>query len=128
MIKTAVAMVAFALIPFVSMNSDEGKSINSDNLMKKEVKSNISDNDWTRIGVTEIAKKVGRNVPVTQKVQVYKNSEGTRAIKDNYGYQEIRENSMYNRFPADECFECGYSHQVLYNGDTWYTKNIVKQY
>lgn len=121
-------MVAFAFVPFVSMTSDEGKSINSDNLTTKEVKLDKNDNDWTRIGVTEIAKKVGRNVPVTQKVQVYKNSEGTRAIKDNYGYQEIRENSMYNRFPADECFECGYSHQVLYNGDTWYTNNIVKQY
>lgn len=121
-------MVAFAFIPFVSMTSNEGKSINSDNLMKKEVKSNISDNDWTRIGVTDISIKVGRNVPATQKVQVYKNSDGKRAIKDKYGYQEIRENPQYNRFPADGCFECGYSHLVMYNGETWYTKNIVKQY
>lgn len=121
-------MIAFAFMPLVSMISNEGKSINSNNPTTKEVVSTVNDNDWTRIGVTEITKKVGRNVPANQKVQVYKNSEGKRAVKDKYGYQEIRENSMYNRFPADECFECGYSHQVLYNGETWYTQNIVKQY
>lgn len=128
MIKTVVAMVAFAFIPFVSMNSNEGKSINSDNLMKKEVKSNISDNDWTRIGVTEISKIVGKKVTATQKVQVYENSDGKRAIKDKRGYQEITENPQYNRFPADQCPPCSYSHQVWYIDDYWYTNNIVKRY
>lgn len=121
-------MVAFAFIPLVSMISIEGKCIHLNNQTTKEVSLSRSDSDWTQIGVVEITKKVGVNAPVTQKVPAYKNSNGTRAIKDKYGYQVIKENSMYNRFPADECFECGYSHWVFYNGDTWYTRNIVKQY
>ena len=125
--KIIVAMIAVAIMPFASMMSNGSKSIKS-NILTEEFRITTNDSDWTRVGATEISKKVGRNAPVTQKVQVYKNSEGIRAIKDKYGYQEIIENSMYNRYPADECFECGYSHKVLYNGETWYTKNIVKQY
>lgn len=114
-------------MPLVSVISNESKSINFNNLTTEEISLNKSDEDWVRIGVIEIQKKVGRNAPTTQKVQVYKNSDGTRAIKDKYGFQEIRENSMYKRYPDEECFECRYSHKVSYNGETWYTHNIVKQ-
>lgn len=123
-----IAMIALAFLPLVSAFTNENQSINNNQKTTEEFRLNNSDVDWSRIGVTEITKKVGRNAPATQTVQVYGNSNGTRAIKDKYGYQEIRENSMYKRYPDDECFECRYSHTVMYNGETWYTHNIVKQY
>lgn len=83
--------------------------------------------DWTPIGTTEIIKMDGRRVAATQTVQVYSNSDGTRAIKDGKYYHEIEENTRYGMVPADECIECGYRYRVLYLGDYWYTQNIVKR-
>lgn len=120
-------IIALTFISLISVITNESQSININNPTTEEININKNSDDWNRIGVTEIQKKVGRNVPATQKVQVYQNSDGTRAIKDKYGYQEIRENSMYKRYPDEECFECRYSHKVSYNGETWYTHNIVKQ-
>ncbi len=114
-------------MPFVSIWSNVDKNIESERLTLS-IRTNSNVDDWQRVGAMEISKKVGRNVPATQKVQVYKNTNGDRAVKDNYGYHEIKENKMYGKYPEDDCFECGYRYKVFYEGDYWYTKGIVKQY
>lgn len=118
-------MVAIAFMPFVSMGSNDNNDIKDGNLTEN-IQSSSNDNDWQPIGVMEISKKVGNNVPATQKVQVYKNSDGTRAVKDKYGYHELRDNPMYGR-QLSGCFPCDYRYCVSYQGDEWYTQGIVKQ-
>jgi len=121
--KIVVIIIAMAFMPFVSMgfnNSNTDKSHDQTEQIK-------SSDDWTPIGTTVISKKVGANSKVDQTVQVYRNSEGTRAIKDGRYYHEIEENTRYGRFSSDDCWECGYRYRVIYEGETWYTNNIVKQ-
>ncbi len=123
--KIVVIIVAMmAVMPFVSMGFNNSKTDKS-HILTEEIKSN--NDDWTPIGTTVISKKVGASAKVDQTVQVYRNSEGTRAIKDGRYYREIEENTRYGRFPADECWECGYRYRVLYEGEMWYTHNVVKQ-
>ncbi len=124
--KLIIIIMAFAFMPFASMGSDNSMSDKSRSLTE-EVKSNKGTSDWTPIGTTEIAKKIRGTVVSTQTVQVYSNSDGTRAIKDGSRYCEIEENSIYGKFPSDECVECGYRYRVLYRGEYWYTHGVVKQ-
>ena len=131
--KIVVILFAIAFMPIVSFGTNDNDNTKSRKSIE-EVKSTNSkvvrtnDEDWTPIGTTEILKKIGVSASANRTVQVYKNSAGVRAIKDKkFGYQEIKENKMYNRFPADECFECGYGYQVFFEGDIWYTKGIVKK-
>lgn len=124
--KYIVILVAIAIMPFVSIRANVGKNIESNNLTES-ILANSSDNDWQPIGVMEIAKNVGRNVPGTQKVQVYSNSDGDRAIKDKYGYHKLEENRMYGKYSKDECFEAGYRYKIFYEGEYWYTNGIVKK-
>ena len=90
--------------------------------------ANSNNDDWERVGVMEISKIVGNNASATQKVQVYNDSDGNRAVKDKYGYQIIEENRQYGKYPKDECAECGYRYKVFYEGEYWYTQGIVKRY
>lgn len=122
--KNIVVLIALAIIPFVTMASNEGKCTKS-TMSTENVKT--ADNEWTPIGTMEIAKRTGTKAFVTQKIQVYRNSNGDRAVKDKYGYHQIEENSQYGRFPSDECPECGYKYMVFYEGTYWYTNGIVKQ-
>lgn len=124
--KLVIIIIAIAFMPFVSMGTNNAKSDKSRSLTE-EIKSNEKNSDWTPIGTTEIAKKIRGTVVSTQTVQVYSNSDGTRAIKDGRRYSEIEENSRYGQFPSDECVECGYRYRVLYEGEYWYTHGVVKQ-
>lgn len=121
--KIVVIIMAMAFMPFVSMGFNNSNTDKSHNLTE-EIKSN---DDWTPIGTTVISKKVGQNAKADQTVQVYSNSQGTRAIKDGKYFREIEENPTYGRFPSDECLECGYRYRVFYEGEFWYTHNVVKQ-
>lgn len=121
--KIVVSIIAMAFLPLVSMGFNNSITDKSHD-QAEEIKSN---DDWTPIGTTEISKKVGTNAMANQTVQVYQNSEGTRAIKDGRYYREIEENPTYGRFPSDECLECGYRYRVFYEGSFWYTHNVVKQ-
>ena len=126
--KIVIAIIDVAFMHSVSMGSNDNRVSMKNNKSTEEITSNNNNDDWTKIGTTQIYKKVGANgAAASQTVQVYRNSNGTRAIKSGSRYVEIEENPMYNRYPADECFECGYSHRVFYEGDFWYTKGIVKQ-
>lgn len=119
--RIVIIIMAIAIMPFVSMGFNNSNAVRPHNLTK-EVKSN---NDWKSIGTTVISKKVGSNSQVDQTVQVYRNSEGTCAIKDGRYYHEIEENTRYGKF--SDCWECGYRYRVLYEGETWYTHSVVKQ-
>ncbi len=127
-----VILIIIAFMPFVSMGSKGSKIIKSYNLTE-EVKLKNADNDWTPVGTTEIVKRVGsRNAGANtalakQTVQVYRNSDGARAIKDGNRYSEIVECSIYGQFPTEDCVECGYRFRVLYRGEFWYTDGIVKK-
>ena len=121
--KIVLIVIAMAFMPFVSMGFNNGNAEKSNNLTE-EIKSN---DNWTLIGTTVISKKVGVNSKVDQTVEVYRSSDGTRAIKDGRYFREIEENSRYGRFPEDDCWECGYRYRVMYEGETWYTQNVVKQ-
>jgi hypothetical protein len=126
--KIVIAIIAVAFMHSVSMGSNDNRETIKNNNLTEEINSNNNDDDWTKIGTTQIYKKVGANgAAASQTVQVYRNSNGTRAIKNGNRYEEFEENPMYNRFPADECFECGYSYRVFYEGSYWYTKGIVKK-
>ncbi len=117
-------IVAIALMPFASMGLNNS---NTDSPRNATEEISAANDDWTPIGTIVISKKVGVNSKADQTVQVYSNSYGTRAIKEGRYYREIEENSRYGRFPADECWECGYRYRVFYEGETWYTHNVVKQ-
>ena len=122
--KMFIIVVAFAFMPFLSIASNVDETIGYKRITK-EVKTNSD--EWTPIGKMEIVKILNNRTSVTQKVQVFRNSDGTRAIKDGRYYRELRENPQYGRFPADECLACGYRLVVFYEGDNWYTNGIVKQ-
>ena len=124
--RLVIIIIAITIMPFVSMGSNDPKSDTPCSLTE-QIKSYDMNSDWTPIGTTEIAKKIRGTVVSTQTVQVYSNSNGTRAIKDGSRYCEIEENSTYGRFPSDECVECGYRYRVLYKGEYWYTHGVVKQ-
>ena len=123
--KIVVFIIAITILPFVSMGFNNNTTEESHN-STKEIKSNTAD-DWTQVGTTEIYKKISGNVMASQKVKVYKNSNGERAIKDGSYYQKFEENPMYHKYPTDECPECGYYYRIFYEGSTWYTTGVVKQ-
>lgn len=121
-----IGMMASAMVfsSFTTLKGDESAHPTISTLLL----TNSNNDDWERVGVMEISKIVGNNASATQKVQVYNNSDGNRAVKDRYGYHIIEENRQYGRYPKDECPECGYRYKVFYEGDYWYTQGIVKRY
>lgn len=121
--KVIVIIITIALMPFASMGSDNIKANKSHNTVE-DIKTN---DDWTPIGTTVITKSIGITAKVEQTVQVYRNSAGTRAIKDGRYYHEIQENKRYGKFPSEDCWSCGFRYWVLYEEETWYTHGIVKQ-
>lgn len=123
--KIFAFIIAITILPLVSMGFNKNttdKTFSS----TKEIKSSTTD-EWTRIGTTVIYKKISGNSMASQTVSVYKNSNGERAIKDGSSYRRFEENTMYKKYPTDECPECAYYYRVYYEGSRWYTSGVVKQ-